>query len=59
MPVSAKRPVDISRLSEKELNTELEKGYADLITGRTLDASNVFEQIREEHGIDINATSQN
>lgn len=33
--IPSSRPVDMSALSEAELNAELEKGYADLQAGRT------------------------
>lgn len=41
---SSKRIVDMSVLSEEELNEELEKGYADVQAGRTKDAKNSFRQ---------------
>ena len=37
--IPSSRPVDMSALSEAELNAELEKGYADIKAGRTKDAS--------------------
>ena len=43
------RPVDLSALSEVELNTELEKGYADLQAGRDKEASVVFADIRKDY----------
>lgn len=43
------RPVDLSALSEAELNTELEKGYADLQAGRAKEASVVFADIRKDY----------
>ena len=33
--IPATRPVDMSKLSEAELNAELGKGYADMMAGRT------------------------
>ena len=33
--IPSSRPVDMSALSETELNEELEKGYADIKAGRT------------------------
>ena len=45
------RPVDVSKLSEAELNAELEKGYADMTAGRTKPAKQVFADIRKDYGI--------
>jgi len=47
----ANRPVDISVLSEDELNAELEKGYADMTAGRTREAKSVFDEIRRDYGL--------
>lgn len=44
-------PVDISTLSEEQINAELEKGYADIQAGRARPASEVFADIRKEYGI--------
>ena len=46
---SSKRIVDMSVLSEEELNEELEKGYADVQAGRTKDAKTAFENIRKNY----------
>jgi len=43
------KPVDMSALSEKELNAELEKGYADMVAGRTRPAKQVFADIRNDY----------
>ena len=40
------RPVDVSALSEAQMNAELEKGYADMQAGRTRSAKSVFADIR-------------
>ncbi len=45
------RPVDVSELSEAELNAELEKGYADMTAGRTKPARQAFADIRKNYGI--------
>lgn len=42
---------DISKLSQTELNAELEKGYQDVLQGRTRPASEVFSELREEYGL--------
>lgn len=41
---SSKRIVDMSVLSEEELNEELEKGYSDVQAGRTKKRKNSFRQ---------------
>lgn len=45
------RPVNIAEMSETELNAELEKGYADMVAGRTKPARQAFADIREDYGI--------
>lgn len=40
--IPSSRPVDMSALSESELDTELEKGYTDIKDGRTREAKKVF-----------------
>ena len=45
------RPVDISTLTEAEFNEELEKGYADMQTGRTKNAKKAFADIRKDYGL--------
>ena len=45
------RPVDMSALSEAELNAELEKGYADIKAERTREASAVFADIRKDYDL--------
>ena len=45
------RPVNISELTESELNIEIEKGYTDMLEGRTKPASYVFEEIRKDYEI--------
>lgn len=49
--IPSSRPVDMSALSEAELNVELEKGYADIIAGRTREASAVFSDIRKDYNL--------
>lgn len=43
------KPINISELTESELNIEIEKGYADMIEGRTKPAVQVFEDIRKDY----------
>ena len=47
----ASRPVDVSTLSPEQLNEELEKGYADMVSGNTRSAKSVFDDIRKEFGV--------
>lgn len=45
------KPVDVAELSEAELNAELEKGYADMLAGKTKSAKRVFADIRKDYSI--------
>ena len=49
LPTNA--PVNAGKLTEDELDAELEKGYADMKAGRTRDAKDVFEDIRKDYGV--------
>jgi DNA-damage-inducible protein J len=49
--IPSTRPVDMSTLSEEEMNAELEKGYADMKAGRTKSASKVFADIRRDYNL--------
>ncbi len=49
VPVSY--PVDMTTLSDTELDAELEKGYADVQAGRTKPASEVFASIRKDYNL--------
>ena len=49
LPVT--QPVNIAALSEEELSTELEKGYADMLDGRTKSARKAFADIRKDYGV--------
>ena len=44
-------PVDASKLTEAELDAELEKGYADVMAGKTRDTGSVFADIRRDYGV--------
>lgn len=43
--------VDMSKLTPQELDEELDKGYQDVLAGRTKPANKVFDEIREDYGI--------
>ena len=45
------QPVDMSALSEAEMDAELEKGYADMKAGRTKSAKTAFENIRKDYNL--------
>ncbi len=49
--IPSARPLDMSTLSEAEMNAELEKGYADMKAGRTKPAKAVFESIRKDYNL--------
>lgn len=49
--IPSSRPVDMSSLSEAELNAELEKGYADIKVGRTREANVVFADIHKDYNL--------
>ncbi len=45
------RPVNVAKLSETELDAELEKGYADMTAGKTKPAKQAFADIRRDYGL--------
>ncbi len=49
LPVS--QPVDISKLTEQQFNMELEKGYADIVSGEVRSAEDVFGDIRKDYSL--------
>ena len=55
IPFEVKLPqakvVDMSKLTEQELDEELEKGYRDVLDGRTRPANKVFDEIWKDYGI--------
>lgn len=44
-------PLDISTMTAERLDSELEKGYADIKAGRTIPAEQAFSDIRRELSI--------
>lgn len=48
LPVS--HPTDASTLSPEQLHAELERGYANLASGNTRSAKDVFADIRRDYG---------
>lgn len=49
--IPSARPIDMSALSEKQMNAELEKGYADMKAGRTKLAAKAFADIRKDYNL--------
>lgn len=47
----ASRPLDMSALTDAQMNAELEKGYADMAAGRSKAAKSVFDDIRRDYGV--------
>ena len=47
----AVKPVGVAGLTERELNTELEKGYEDYIRGNIKSVEKTFSDIREDYRI--------
>lgn len=45
------KPIDLSTLSEEQMNAELEKGYADMKAGRTKLAKEAFADIRKDYNV--------
>ena len=44
------KPVDLSALTQEQLDAELQKGYDDLLAGKTRPARQVFDEIRRDYG---------
>lgn len=51
LKVPAHSVVDVSKLSEKQINEELEKGYTDMLEGRTKSAEQVFADIHKDYNV--------
>ena len=45
------KPVAMGALSKEDLDAEIEKGYADMLEGRTEPAEKVFADIRGDYGL--------
>ncbi len=45
------KPVNVAELNEVGLNTELEKGHADMLEGKTKPARQAFTDIRKDYGL--------
>ena len=51
MKLPQAKVVDMSKLTQQELDEELEKGWQDILEGRTIPASQAFDELRKKHGI--------
>ena len=55
LPFAVKLPADrppmINALSAEELDAEINKGYSDMLEGRTEPAKKVFDEIRSDNGL--------
>ena len=44
-------PLDVSTMTDEQLNAELEKGFADIAAGRTRPVKQVFDDIHRDYGV--------
>ena len=55
LPFEVKIPptisVNVENFNEEELNVELEKGYTDMLEGKTKPAKQTFADIRKDYGL--------
>ena len=49
LPVA--QPLDVSKLTEQQMNAELEKGYTDILAGKTRSAEDVFADMRKNYSV--------
>ena len=49
LPVA--QPLDASKLTEQQMNAENEKGYADILAGKTRSAEDVFADMRKNYSV--------
>lgn len=47
----AKQPTAMGALTKEELNAEIEKGYAEMLEGKSEPVEKVFADIRKDHGL--------
>ena len=48
----AQNPLDLNALTQEQRNAELQKGYDDVLAGRTKSADQVFDAIWREYGVE-------
>lgn len=51
MKLPQAKVVDMSKLTPEELDAELDKGWQDILAGRTKPAKQAFDELRKKHGI--------
>ncbi len=44
-------PLDLSKMTKEELDAELQKGYDDILAGRTVPVEQVFDELHRKYGI--------
>ena len=49
LPVA--QPLDASKFTEQQMNAEIEKGYADILAGKTRSAEDVFADMRKNYSV--------
>ncbi len=49
--IPTERSLNVAELTEEALNAELEKGYSDMLEGRTMPAKQAFADIRRDYGL--------
>ena len=49
--ILSSKPIDMSSLSEEQMNLELEKGYSDMKAGRTKPANKAFADKRKDYNL--------
>lgn len=49
LPVA--QPLDASKLTEQQMNAEIEKGCADILAGKTRSAEDVFADMRKNYSV--------
>ncbi|MGC6176957.1 type II toxin-antitoxin system RelB/DinJ family antitoxin [Lacrimispora sp. 38-1] len=49
--IPSPKPVNMSALTVEQMNTELEKGYADMKAGRTKPVNKAFADIRKDYNL--------
>ena len=45
------QPLDASKLTEQQMNAEIEKGYADILAGKARAAEDVFADMRKNYSV--------
>jgi len=48
---AASKPINMSKLSKKELDMKIQKSYDDMVAGKTKSAKQVFTEIRKDYSI--------